>query len=732
MPLSKSIAANLPLADLRQTPRRTLSARSNPLTPTATPPKPSVISPEPSVISPKPSVISPKPSVILSEATRSLTASRAAEGPRDRPHPRNRSNLSAPKTRFCLAKILALVLALLSLTTTAHARTPDPPQRIPLTPLGFQNISDRYLLEGATMLTVDFVDNTHLLVTFGISRLMPRLPDCPADDEDRTVKAVLLELPSGRELAATEWRFHDLGQYLWNLGDGHFMLRNRDTLATFAPLQNLAVNPSANPFAQQAFLKFSRRIEVVIVSPDHDLMIVETAKPKVHVAMDPMLQISAQQPAAPASPTSPSSPPPSPGLHRRDPNDPVPGTRSIELNFLRILHLDAAQVATLESKAKRNPAETRALLDAPAPTGPTRVVAALEARVRTENVVNFPLTTEGYLDTRAETRDGVLFHFVTYAGADLDLGDFATSCHPRPTFISHSEFVTYGCRGADDALDLAGFNLRGDLIWQINFTDLQAYPSFASAPAAGRFAFSRTITTSNVFGSETPSMSQLTAQEIRVVQMYNGKQLLRAVASPIQRAGQNYALAPDGLTLAVIHDLPALRDGKTVHDPAVELFKLPAFTPKDLAEMKTEAAMAPPPSNAPMRFSLKEIKESLNPKPSAPGSTDADSSIVGDPIETTPAAAPSALSQSPAGRIVGDTPAPTPSSVAPNSSSPASNPSASAPATPVPAAQPAQSDSSDPDSPQPEKRRKPPTLYEPAPANTPADPSATPPKDPQP
>ena len=63
------------------------------------------------------------------------------------------------------------------------------------------------------------------------------------------------------------------------------------------------------------------------------------------------------------------------------------------------------------------------------------------------------------------------------------------------------------------------------------------------------------------------------------------------------------------------HDLPAppvAKGEKPAHDPAVELFKLPAFTTKDLAEMKTEAAMAPPPSNAPMRFTLKEIKGVLN------------------------------------------------------------------------------------------------------------------------
>ena len=626
-----------------------------------------------------------------------------------------------PVSRLRFVPLLALA-ALLLAAPLCHARDPNPPQRIQLTPFGFQTISERYLLEGATMVTVDFVDNTHLLVTFGISRLMPRLAECPADDEDRTVKAVLLEIPSGRELASTEWRFHDLGQYLWNLGDGHFLLRNRDNLTLISPLQNLP----AKPFAQEPFLHFGRRIEAIIVSADHDLVEIETVKPKPHAVIDPMLQVSTQAPSATSqdpSATPSVAPTRSTGLQRRDPNASSSDQLPVEISFIHLLHPD-----------------------------PAHIIAQLSARVHTEKVVSIPLTTEGFLETRDESRDGVLFHFITYTGKDLDLGDFPTSCHPRPTFISHSEFVTYGCRGDDESLDLAGFNLRGDLIWQINFTDSQAYPSFASAPTAGRFAFSRTITTSNVFGSETPSMSQLTAQEIRVVQMYNGKQLLRAVANPIQRAGQNYALSPDGLTLAVLHDIPAppaFKGKGPLHDPAVELFKLPVFTAKDLAQMKTEAAMAPSPASAPMRFSLQEIKDALNRKPAAPGSSDADSKIVGDSIQSVP----TSQDRSAAGRLVGDPAsspakdspsnagAPSGSTVSSNAIIPSSDPApacanlteksvSACPANSSEKPATSQRAKADPDAvTEPDKRRKPPTLYEPAPLETPpSSPTAGPPQ----
>jgi hypothetical protein len=94
-----------------------------------------------------------------------------------------------------------------------------------------------FLLAGSSMLTVDFVDKDHLLITFGVRRLMKREPDPPPDDDDRTVGAVLVELPSGKVLARTEWRLHDRWQYLWNLGHGRFLLRVRDSLTILAPME---------------------------------------------------------------------------------------------------------------------------------------------------------------------------------------------------------------------------------------------------------------------------------------------------------------------------------------------------------------------------------------------------------------------------------------------------------------------------------------------------------------
>src|SRR5271154_4922296 len=158
----------------------------------------------------------------------------------------------------------------------AFARGPEPSLRIPLENLGFQTLSPQFLLNGSSMLTLHYVDDKHLLLTFVVHRLIPRLRDEPEDDQDRVVDAILLELPTGKVLARTSWHLHDHAQYLWSLGHGHFILRIRDTLTTFAPLANLT---TGQPFVQHPFITSpDHRIAAVLISPDTDLLIIESVK----------------------------------------------------------------------------------------------------------------------------------------------------------------------------------------------------------------------------------------------------------------------------------------------------------------------------------------------------------------------------------------------------------------------------------------------------------------------
>ena len=73
------------------------------------------------------------------------------------------------------------------------------------------------------------MDDTHLLFTFHANELMrrdePREDKGAEDHEDQTIRALVLELPSGKVTERASWRVHDRSQWLWRLGHGRFLER---------------------------------------------------------------------------------------------------------------------------------------------------------------------------------------------------------------------------------------------------------------------------------------------------------------------------------------------------------------------------------------------------------------------------------------------------------------------------------------------------------------------------
>jgi hypothetical protein len=472
-----------------------------------------------------------------------------------------RSRLAGPRL-LAAALAFGLLLPVPYTLPPAFAKGSEPPLRIPLEDLGFQALSPEFLLNGSSMLTVHYVDDKHLLLTFVVHRLIPRLADEPADDQDRVVDALLLELPSGRVLSRTKWHLHDHAQYLWSLGHGHFLLRIRDTLTSFAPLANLS---TGQPFAQQPFLiSNERRLAAIIPSPDCDLLIIESVKrtpPK-----KPMTDIF-----GPAMPSTPE-------LKERD---------RVQINFYRIHAGDDG--------------------------GPVQRRSA--GVVQAQNTGDIPASTAGYLAVVDLGRQHWGFDFHSYTGKTDELAPFDSTCSPAPIFVSHSEFIAFGCKNGQTRQLLGGFNMRGEEMWQQGlFGDFIA-PSLVYAPAGGRFALSRIMLRSSAIADQPISSDQVATQSVVVYQIDSGKQLLRVDCSPVERAGQNFALSPDGMALAV------------VHADAVEIYTLPPLTDKDQAAVKLAKSTAPPETDIPVHFSHQpaetessaEADSTEHPGPELPG-----------------------------------------------------------------------------------------------------------------
>jgi hypothetical protein len=533
------------------------------------------------------------------------------------PVPVSISAIFRPRNSISLFAFLFIAISLLA------ARNPDPALRIPLEPLGFQQPSAQFLLAGSSMYTLHYVDDRHLLLTWSAHRLLKRLPNEPPDDQDRFVDAVLIEIPSGHVLARTQWRLHDHGQYLWSLGHGSFLLRIRDTLTTFSPVANLA---SGQPFRERAFLTTDRRIAAVILSPEYDLLILETMPP-AHADPDAI--------ALPSVSGAPRT------LPVEQEHDPTP----IQINVFRVFVSSA-----LSDQIQ------------------FRDVGA--ARARTPGRI--PAIAEGYLATIDQGRQHWAFDFNSYEGKTSELSPFDSSCRPAPVFVSGSEFIAFGCHGGNTFQVIGAFNMRGEEMWEQTVQDSYFAPSFVFAPSSGRFALSRILSRAQ---SDLLIPELVGGQSVVVIQTDSGRQILRADPLPVQRAGQNFTLSPDGMSLAILHG------------DCIEIYSLPPLTTKEQEAVKLARRAVPASTEAPIHFS----SQMQDTSPTA-------ESVSGNPTQT-PSQAPSSQPAAVA--------TPAPSNTAHNTTT---NPSAAA-------SQSTTSDTAAEDTQQPTQPRKPPTLY-----NSPSDP----------
>src|SRR5271155_4358585 len=174
--------------------------------------------------------------------------------------------------RIAPSRSRSLGVALVGLLTVVswaakHDKTdaPTPAVRIATGPLEYHPLSSFYLMSRTSSSSLDFIDGQHLLFTFRATGLLKRLPDCRPDDEDQLIRAVVVHLPDGKIERSAEWRMHDRGRYLWALGNGKFMVRQRDSLAIADA--NLEMHP---------FLQSSSPLRLVKLSPDGRLLLVET------------------------------------------------------------------------------------------------------------------------------------------------------------------------------------------------------------------------------------------------------------------------------------------------------------------------------------------------------------------------------------------------------------------------------------------------------------------------
>ena len=453
--------------------------------------------------------------------------------------------------------VAVLLVAATSLGTTlpvgaAGTRGPKPTLRIPLADLGFPGLSSSFQSVGASMLTLNLIDNTHVLLTFSSRGLVERIPDDPPEDDDRAVEALLVDLSTGKVLARTRWHLHDHAQYLWGLGNGRFLLRNRSILTAFAPLLNL---DTPDPFKATPFLHVTGVIDALEASPEGDLLTVEISPPKKPSARQ-------QASAAASGSTSGST---STDILPRQPRPPE------TFYFVRVSGTGA--------------------LNSP-------ILAAAAGAIKVRGVGTIPINSRGYLLAKSQKRDRWSMQFDTFDGESRKLATLDSSCAPRMQLLSPSQYVAFTCRGSDDKVMLSAFDFEPHEMWEEPLSGTSPYAQFAFAQQAGRFAISRTVS-----GGPSNSASSANAgippepglaQEVKIYQTESGDLLLKLICTPTFRTGQNFDLASDGLSVVIV------RDG------AIELYRLPPISPRDAKELAAVQQHEPSPAKS-VRIELQKM-----------------------------------------------------------------------------------------------------------------------------
>jgi hypothetical protein len=364
-----------------------------------------------------------------------------------------------------------------------------PSVTLPLAADGYAGYSAALQGLDVALVTANFVDRTHALVTFHARTLITRSKEDKVDDQTRNIDALLVELPSGRVLARAEWHVFDYGRYLWALGDGRFLLRIRNSLRVLDPMAGLA---AGNAFEQQPLLKETEPLIGVDASPLSHVLVTQTGN------------LTATG----------------------DPAKPAAGTASslLSIAFMRLI-VNASHGLT----------------------------PVLEMRATADAPIQVALDDAGYLLPEDQDFGDWKVSFTAFGGAVKPLADLTSSCPPLLGFTGPATYVALSCRGQQDKLTLLSFDFSGHEVWEETFADQSHTFTFAYAPAVARFAVSRILPGGVRTDATGESKSVPDAQDVRVYGSLSGDLLAQARIPTAFQQQQNFDVSADGTALLVLN-----------------------------------------------------------------------------------------------------------------------------------------------------------------------------------
>ena len=371
-----------------------------------------------------------------------------------------------------------------------------PTASIPLDPLGFTAPSLNYLGARNSFVSLDFLGEDRLLLTFRVPGLIHR--DAKGDDhsDEREIRAEVLKLPQAAGEAQIEadalWTVHDRVRYVWPLEDGRFLLRDRKTL--FEGDATLKLKP---------FLDFPGSLLWIELDPEQQYVVANSDEPVP----------AARKPGKASSPATASA------ADDTDQDEETAAQATPEF-VVRVLQRDTGKVILV-----------------------SRVHAA----------IHLPINSQGYLENLRGQGMGWILNFGYFTGGSKMLGSVETSCDPVDNFLSENEILVEGCN-QEGARKLVAITTGGRTLWIAQAPPTQVWPQLTVAANGSRLAWA-TLDTSNPVGPFAPMGSDnVKEQSVTVFDAATGDIVLVSPLSPMLDAGGNVAISPSGRRVALLND----------------------------------------------------------------------------------------------------------------------------------------------------------------------------------
>lgn len=426
--------------------------------------------------------------------------------------------------------------------------TTPPSQSIPIEPLGFSAPSPIYpnsiypgpiyLGQRSSMVSLDFLDEDHLLFTFRVPGLLHRDPnfDNGKDSDERHVRAVVLRVPSGAVQAEALWTLHDRLRYVWPLRDGHFLLR-----------EGADVKQGDASLALQPLFHFPGPLYSLVLDPGEEFIATNSHEPAA---------ISDRPQASPANTNGDASGSPSllaphagPEVDPQTLSDRIPQlgwSSSSPSSPSKTVRETLPEVVVRILRRSSDPATGGQESGAPTPGGQVLWVS------RVHSPVHLPVNSDGYLEALQGAANDWTVNHHTFAGTIATIAHVDSACPPYYEFISEQEVLILSC-ALNGGSQLMALSISGQKLWQKSLPMPPAWMLTQRAANGLRIGV-ETITTNAPVSPAAPlQLDDLNEQRLTVYDAATGNQILNTPASPILDAGGNVAFSPSGRRLAVLH-----------------------------------------------------------------------------------------------------------------------------------------------------------------------------------